>query len=167
MPPYHWDMRRGLYFVLMVVLVLRGLTGTAMAAGVLPPLLPASAPHAQEHSHVVAAEAAYPTSQEHRTDQAAQAMAAEMQEGDHAIAHHDDHAVHAAAASACDGELVGCAAHDHHSAACSACEICHSAMLDAAPAASCALRRPGTPLPTASARFDSAPPALTIKPPIA
>lgn len=74
MPPYHWDMRRGLYFVLMVVLVLRGLTGTAMAAGVLPPLLPASAPHAQEHSHVVAAEAAYPTSQEHRTDQAAQAM---------------------------------------------------------------------------------------------
>ena len=56
-------MRRGLYFVLMVVLVLRGLTGTAMAAGVLPPLLPASAPHAQEHSHVVAAEAAYATSQ--------------------------------------------------------------------------------------------------------
>ena len=57
MPPYHWDMRRGLYFVLMVVLVLRGLTGTAMAAGVLPPLLPASAPHVQEHSHLVAAEA--------------------------------------------------------------------------------------------------------------
>ncbi|WP_426307668.1 hypothetical protein ACN9MJ_10145 [Acidovorax facilis] len=40
-------------------------------------------------------------------------------------------------------------------------------MLDAAPAASCALRRLGTALPTASARFDSAPPALTIKPPIA
>src|SRR3989344_2847167 len=137
-------MRRGLYFVLMVVLVLRGLTGTAMAAGVLPPLLPASAPHAQEHSHLVAAEAAYATSQEHTTDQAAQAMAADMQEGSQTIAHHDDHA-----------------------ASCSAFESCHSAMLDAAPAASCALRRPSTALPTASARFDSAPPALTIKPPIA
>ena len=160
-------MRRGLYFVLMVVLVLRGLTGTAMAAGVLPPLLPASAPHAQEHSHLVAAEAAYATSQEHTTDQAAQAMAAEMQEGDHAIAHHDDHAVHAAAASACDGELVGCAAHDHHSAACSACEICHSAMLDTPDQSRLTPSQPGNTLPPTADRFDSAPAALAIKPPIA
>ena len=160
-------MRRGLYFVLMVVLVLRGLTGTAMAAGVLPPLLPASAPHAQEHSHLVAAEAAYATSQEHTTDQAAQAMAAEMQEGSHTIAHHDDHAVHAAAASACDGELVGCAAHDHHSAACSACEICHSAMLDVPAALTPAHQPPGPLRALGAAPFDSAPAALAIKPPIA
>ena len=34
-------MRRGFFFLLMVVLVLRGLTGTAMAAGIVAPLLPA------------------------------------------------------------------------------------------------------------------------------
>ena len=33
-------MRRGFFFLLMVVLVLRGLTGTAMAAGIVAPLLP-------------------------------------------------------------------------------------------------------------------------------
>ena len=42
-------MRRGLFFILMVVLVLRGLTGTAMAAGVLPPLVLTQATAAHQH----------------------------------------------------------------------------------------------------------------------
>ena len=116
-------MRRSLYFVLMVVLVLRGLTGTAMAAGILP-TLPATG-----------------------------------------LAHHQA----LAASSACDdSSATGCAAHEHHASTCSACEICHSAMLDAPPApAQAPVLATGAGLPAASARFESALPAPTIKPPIA
>lgn len=162
-------MRRGLYFVLMVVLVLRGLTGTAMAAGILPPLLPIGGPHLQAHSHPAAAEVAYATSQEHWMDQAAQVLNAQAPDADHTFAHHDDHSAHSATEEvpACDGSPPGCAAHDHHTGACSACEICHSAMLDAALATSCVHRSLGAVLPTPSAQFDNAPAALTIKPPIA
>lgn len=125
-------MRRGLYILMMVVLVLRGLTGTAMAAGVLPPLTPVEAPHAQHQA----------------------------QEPSH---HHDE----ATTTAACDGSTAGCEAHEHHTAACSACEICHSAMLDAPAAPTPGRLSPGLQQPLTTAQFDSAPVALAIKPPIA
>lgn len=173
-------MRRGLSLLLMVVLVLRGLTGTAMAAGVLPPLQPAAA----AHSHIQAdtAHAAHHTSAEaHQTPAATsgaqpsgpqlpESTAAEP-ETDHD--HHDHDHDHASAVpagvdvAACDGSSTGCAAHDHHASACSACEICHSAMLDV-PAALTPAHQPPCPLRALSAaQFDSAPAALAIKPPIA
>ena len=42
-------MRRGLFFILMVVLVLRGLTGTAIASALLPPLALTQATPAHQH----------------------------------------------------------------------------------------------------------------------
>ncbi|MFT4242686.1 MAG: hypothetical protein QM569_10425 [Acidovorax sp.] len=115
-------MRRGLYFVLMVVLVLRGLAGSAMAAGVLPAV---DAPH---HGHHTAA-----------------------------AAQHDSH----------HGGGADCAAHDGQAAsACSACGICHSAMLDAPTVLAQAAAITASALPDACARFESAPPAPAIKPPI-
>ena len=54
-------MRRSLYVVLMVVLVLRGLVGTAMAAGMLPPTAAqhhtAAAAHLSHHGSDPAAQA--------------------------------------------------------------------------------------------------------------
>lgn len=140
-------MRRSLYFVLMVVLVLRGLTGTAMAAGILPTLPATGAAHHQ-------------------------ALAAEEHGGGHHGAHADmalteDGPAHAVG---CDdtASTTGCAAHEHHASTCSACEICHSAMLDAPPASAQApVLATGAGLPAASARFESALPAPAIKPPIA
>ena len=152
-------MRRGLFFVLMVVLVLRGLTGTAMAVGVLPPLLPTGALHAQEHSHRHATPEAYATSAEIQTDGAAQATDAGIQGNAHTTAHHDDHSAQDA--------VAGCVEHDHHTASCSACEICHSAVLGSSSATPFAHCCRGAALPTAAAQFDRAPAALSIKPPIA
>jgi len=130
-------MRRSLYFVLMVVLVLRGLTGTAMAAGILP------AAGAAHH----------------------QAVAAEHGGSHHALPKDD----YAHASSACDdSSATGCAAHEHHASTCTACEICHSAMLDAPPApAQAPIVATGSERPATSARFESALAAPAIKPPIA
>lgn len=178
-------MRRGLSLLLMVVLVLRGLTGTAMAAGVLPPLQPAAAPHSHQQADTARgaahapAEARQAPSAGHGAHQGslepAESTAVEPAT-DHDHHDHDhDHAratpaagdVVAGDAAACDGTSTGCAAHDHHASACSACEICHSAMLDV-PAALTPAHEPPGPLRTLSAaQFDSAPAALAIKPPIA
>lgn len=169
-------MRRGLSLLLMVVLVLRGLTGTAMAAGVLPPLQPAAAAHS--HIQADAAHAAPHTPAEaHQVPSSApggpqppESTAAEP-EADHD--HHDHDHDHASAApagvdmAACDGGSTGCAAHDHHASACSACEICHSAMLDVPTALTPAHQPPGPLRALSAAPFDSAPAALAIKPPIA
>jgi hypothetical protein len=148
-PPYHSPMRRGLYFVLMVVVVLRGLTGTAMAAGVLPPLLTSGmAPQQQS----------LPQHQHHHDEKVAAAEAG----ADHA-SHHDLQAIDAL----CEGESPDCDSHAHHSATCSACEICHSAMLDTPDQSRLTPSQPGNTLPPTADRFDSAPAALAIKPPIA
>ena len=132
-------MRRGLFFVLMVVLVLRGLTGTAMAAGVLPPLALTQAAAAHLHD-----------------DAAAQ----------HAI--HDDASRHSTASdlgSHCQEASAECHPHEH--ATCSACEICHSAMLAAPGVSTTAARLPGAHLRHTPAPLHNAPAALLIKPPIA
>jgi hypothetical protein len=147
-------MRRGLYVVLMVVLVLRGLAGTAMAAGVLPPLPLGPSPVLQQgasHHHALAAA-----------------------EGNYARAYHAapaSHAHHETGMAACaedgSGGSDGCATADHHATTCSACEICHAAMLDSRTAALPAQHAPSCARPVARVPFESAPAALVIKPPIA
>lgn len=168
-------MRRGFFFLLMVVLVLRGLTGTAMAAGIVAPLLPAGpAQHTGAHQPVAEGMA---HDHSHPHDHSATLAQAEGLAHAHAHAHHDgpaaepalDHTT-ASHSAACQDHGTGCPArsdHDHHSASCSACEICHSAMLGL-PASLTPIPLPaGALLPLASAQFDSAPAALAIKPPIA
>lgn len=149
-------MRRGLYLVLMMVLVLRGLAGTAMAAGVLPPLLTQEV--AEQHQ-------GHQGHQHHHDGVDAEADSAKLMgatDPEHS-SHHGLQAAHAA----CDDAAQGCTAHDHHSATCSACEICHSAMLDVPTRLTLPPAAPGSLLALAAAPFDSAPAALAIKPPIA
>ena len=171
-------MRRGFFFLLMVVLVLRGLTGTAMAAGIVAPLLPAgpaqlTAAHepmaegmAHDHSHV----------HDHSATLAQAEDSTPAHAHANANAHHDGPAAepaldHSAShAAACQDHGTGCPTHsdhDHHSASCSACEICHSAMLGVPASLTPTPLPAGSLLPLASAQFDSAPAALAIKPPIA
>ena len=162
MHAYHLRMRRGLSLLLMVVLVLRGLAGTAMAAGALPPLQPLDAAHAhlqsqlpQSHHQGTTFGAAATSDHHHASEQSG----------------HGRDGVHERAATAmtatCDSTPASCAAHPQHSGACSACEICHSAMLDV-PATLIPSHRPPGPLHAlTAAQFDSAPAALAIKPPIA
>jgi len=150
-------MRRGFFFLLMVVLVLRGLTGTAMAAGIVAPLLPAGPAHQTTALH-----------QDHRAgsghDEQAGGSAHDGHDG-----HHDHHSDEAAAshATACQDASTGGADHDHHSASCSACEICHSAMLGLPASLTPIPLSAGALLPLASAQFDSVPAAQIVKPPIA
>ena len=185
LPTYDGRMRRGFYFVLMVVLVLRGLAGTAMAAGALPPL-PAGAPLVQGHSHHPAfnsapagAEAApalhseavapLPDAQAHGGHPGTQAATAAplSDQGSPGVGDHTHPHAAQATPPACDGSAASCAAHEHHAAACSACDICHSAMLHVPAALAPAAGATGSALPMGSAQFDSAPAALAIKPPIA
>lgn len=145
-------MRFGLSFLLMVVLVLRGLAGTAMAAGIVPPLLQVGEPqtHHSVPSAPTALEAAGPQSHGQHHEPAAPTLAPMPAE-----------------LLTCDESTAGCTAHEHHAAACSACEICHSAMLDAPAALTQAHLPPGPLRPLSTADFDSAAAALAIKPPIA
>lgn len=167
-------MRRGFFFLLMVVLVLRGLTGTAMAAGIVAPLLPAG-PTQHTGAHQPMAQG-MGHDQGHPHDHSATLAQAEGVAPADAHAHHGSPAAESAIdhrashAAACQDHGTGCPAnsnHDHHSASCSACEICHSAMLGLPASLTPAPLPAGALLPLASAQFDSAPAALAIKPPIA
>lgn len=138
----------------MMVLVLRGLTGIAMAAGMLPPL-PTHVPVGQHQAHP----------SHHQVDAYGAASATQLAEtGDPDPASHPDHpAVHAP----CNDADAGCIGGEHHSTTCSACEICHSAMLDAPAQQALVFTATGIALPLAFAQFVSAPAARAIKPPIA
>ena len=108
-----------------------------MAAGVLPPLALTQATAAHQH------EAA-----QHTT--------------------HDDASHHSTAADLgnhCADASAECHPHEH--ATCSACEICHSAMLAAPGVSTPAARLPSARLRHTPAPFHNAPAALLIKPPIA
>lgn len=148
-------MRRGpLFYLLMVVLVLRGLVGTAMAAGMALPMQhgPAAAVQAapaEVHHHVPA-----------QHDHAAAHSPADGMHGEH------HHGAAEALPQGCDGSTSGCATHNQH-ANCTACEICHTALMEppAMPAAPQPLLAGAAP--AAATPFDSATAALAIKPPIA
>lgn len=166
-------MRRIFPLVLMLLLVLRGLVGTAMAAGMMPAGGPAhSAEAAQPLLHpahspgspngpALTATAAAPWGTVVHTLHAAAAdphgMGAEPASGLHLPCA-------GAAPAACDGTSP-----DHaHSPLCSACEVCHSALLALpSPAAVPHGVSAGQVQAGASDRFASAAAALAIKPPIA
>lgn len=171
--PYHAVMRRGLHFLMVFVLILRGLAGTAMAAGVLPPLLPSGPQHAQPHSQhgphagkTVAAPHAVHAA--HAADVPAVVAAnTGVLDGSHPGHVHTSHPANAVSVPQCGECLDIPAAHEHHSVACSACEICHSAMLDVAALAMPMLSLMDSAQPITRVQFDSAPAALAVKPPIA
>ena len=164
-------MRRALSLLLITFLVLRGLVGTAMAAGMLPPV-------ALAHSQVMAtqtgaqmgeaahgdphAEAAHPSGHHGAMDHAA-AQAAHCGDSEEGEGHGHSHCASTAAAT--PAPTSTCA--DGHGSTCTVCEICHATMvLPAAPPAA------QSPAPTAAiARAvrtpANAPVALAHKPPIA
>lgn len=151
---YHLPMRRILSLALVVMLVLRGLMGTAMAAGVVPPL------PIQSVQTVQKAAPATPTAH-------ASAIAGHSGHSGHAL--HatlgDDH--HATGPVNChDTPTSECGPHEH-SPSCADCDICHSAMLapPALPAPPLHLR--GAVRSADSVPFASVQAARTIKPPIA
>ena len=151
---YHLPMRRILSLALVVMLVLRGLMGTAMAAGVVPPL------PIQSVQTVQKAAPATPTAH-------ASAIAGHPGHPGHALhaTPGDDH--HAAAPVNChDTPTSECGPHEH-SPSCADCDICHSAMLapPALPAQPLHLR--GAVRSADSVPFASVQAARTIKPPIA
>lgn len=151
---YHLPMRRILSLALVVMLVLRGLMGTAMAAGVVPPL------PIQSVQTVQKAAPATPTAH-------ASAIAGHPGHPGHALhaTPGDDH--HAAAPVNChDTPTSECGPHEH-SPSCADCDICHSAMLapPALPAPPLHLR--GAVRSADSVPFASVQAARTIKPPIA
>ena len=151
---YHLPMRRILSLALVVMLVLRGLMGTAMAAGVVPPL------PIQSVQTVQKAAPATPT---------AHASAIAGHSGHSGYALHatlgDDH--HATGPVNChETPTSECGPHEH-SPSCADCDICHSAMLapPALPAPPLHLR--GAVRSADSVPFASVQAARTIKPPIA
>ena len=136
----------------MLLLALRGLTGVAMAAEAAPEALRQSAQTIQVAQALASAShSAHSTHSTHSAD-AHPATA--------------DSAIHSAAAVACPtGSGDGCSAHTN-SPACSACDICHTALL-VTPVASRLNGPTGSPVQAAAATpFASALAALAIKPPI-
>ena len=144
------SMRRILSLLLMLLLVLRGLVGTAMAAGMVPAdsLAQPVQQSVQQQAHSV--------HQAHASD----ALAAATQAPDQGT-------THTPCADPASGPCGDAATHAH-SPLCSACEICHSVLL-VPPLWGSNLPRPvaSEVQPGATARFASAAAALAIKPPIA
>lgn len=139
-------MRRGLSFMLVMLLVLRGLLGDAMAMD----MVPVTAPTAQLHQHA--------------------SMTAERGINSHDQDHAggNEHGSVIASASACLADETASTSECGHASGptCSACGICHSALFTPDPLA---LPLPAQPcaLPfLCSMHFASAAAAQAIKPPI-
>lgn len=162
-------MHRFFHLLLMLLLVLRGLVGTAMAAEMVP-ALPAVGPAQQAQSLQQPLHLSH-TSHTSHTSQASVGSATVETVGVVVTAEHVMHAQNGGdeshapcsdpSASPCDGS-----AHTH-GPLCSACEICHSAVL--LPLLLNTLPHPGAVevRPVAMAPFASAAAARAIKPPIA
>jgi hypothetical protein len=147
-------MRRPLSLVLVLLLVLRGLLGDAMAMGAAP-VAAAPAFHASDSHH-------------HAPVQVAELTSAVLDDGIHS-----GHAGHEAAdkatavhtGSCTEGGASGCGGHEH-GPSCTLCGICHSSLFTPGQlepgrvSAAATLRIPG------SERFASATTLQAIKPPI-
>lgn len=158
-------MRRPLSIVLVLLLVLRGLLGDAMAMGAAP-VMSALAPAAASAPALDPASALH----HHAPEVALEITQSPDSPEQHHAAHAADHASHAEHSAACAPQASGhpggsCGEHEH-GPSCTLCGICHSALFTpgqigsdgAAPSA--ALR------PQGSARFASAAKLQAIKPPI-
>ncbi|ATH14798.1 hypothetical protein CHL79_21395 [Delftia acidovorans] len=150
-------MRRPLSIVLVLLLVLRGLLGDAMAMGAAPVMgVPAPAVASASDSAL-----------HHHAPEIAQSPDSHERHPAHATEQpsHTSHAEHSAASQA-GGPAGGSCGEHEHGPSCTLCGICHSALFTpgqigsdgAAPSA--ALR------PQGSTRFASAAKLQAIKPPI-
>ncbi|MBF5004602.1 hypothetical protein [Diaphorobacter caeni] len=144
-------MRRIFSTVLVLMLVLRGLLGDAMAMGVMPVAMhhqpePVSAAHADEHHGL---------------------------HGLEAVQHHDmamsiaSSAVSAAADHCVDEpRMQSCGTSKHTGASCSACDICNSSLHATAELVVSTGDAPQSPQIERATRFVSAQSAQVAKPPI-
>jgi hypothetical protein len=160
-------MRRGFYCLMMLVLVLRGLTGTAMAAGMVPASKPCAAlavldtahgtgpvDHGAGHGHApLPLDEGAPHAAAHALGHGGPAAEAPCHGADHGGC------AHAAPEITASGQAQG-------DGTCCACDICHSAMLALPIVLADVPARIGASLPDASARFHSAPATLAFEPPI-
>ncbi|GKS90791.1 hypothetical protein [Acidovorax sp. SUPP2539] len=147
-----------MFLFLIVLMALRGLAGNAMAAGMLPAVGTAA------HAAHAAAEPRSGTPPAHTLHTAAPSDAAAL-----APCHGEATAPSAEAAQAPHGGAGDASPHTSHHAhdgGCSACGICHSAMLTPPLADPARTALPRAPLPLAERRFASALTAQAIKPPI-
>lgn len=139
---YHSPMRRIFSTLLVLMLVLRGLLGDAMAMGVMPVM-------------------------NHHQSQAVLSGHTEhaMHDGLATIQHHD---MAGAVAGHCtdNSRMQSCGSSKHHGASCSACDICNSSLHAAAELVLITAQVPQSLRIECSTRFVSAQPALMAKPPI-
>ncbi|WCM89976.1 hypothetical protein [Acidovorax sp. NCPPB 3576] len=175
-----------MFLFLIVLMALRGLTGNAMAAGMLPAAgMAMHAMHApvellqdtfQELPHGLSGadhgdsptHSATPDPSPAHPLHAAQAQAPATSPS-LPPCHGEAAAAPAGAADAGHGAAGDASAHTSghaHEGGCSACGICHSAMLAPALADPARAALPRAPLPLAERRFASALAAPAIKPPI-
>ena len=138
-------MRRGLSFILVLLLVLRGLLGDAMAMGTAPVVAPTASVH-----HPA------PTASEHST--ASQGMPS------HGENHAGTTGHNPVATATCSAQASDCG--HEHGPTCSACGVCHSALFTPDLLAQPLLPQPSALRPLGGTRFASASAALAIKPPI-
>lgn len=160
-------MRRGLFFFLIVLTLLRGLVAPAMAAGMALPHFAATAASQESPST-----AAPPLHTGHANDghTAQHAMAAAQQswpahdgQADHGSHCQDDRAM---PASGTDGHASACGEAGLAHAACADCDICHTAVMAPLALRSTFDARVGAKPDLRPSRFASALPALATKPPI-
>lgn len=158
-------MRRPLSIVLVLLLVLRGLLGDAMAMGAAP-VMSALAPAAASVPALAPASALH-----HHAPEIAQEIA-QSPDGpeQHHAAHAADHASHVEHSAGCAPQASGhpggsCGEHEH-GPSCTLCGICHSALFTPGQIGSDGAA-PAAPLrPQGSTRFVSATKLQAIKPPI-
>lgn len=157
-------MRRLLPLFLVLLLVLRGLLGDAMAMGTMPPMgapVGSTAHSAAEHSHGSAADPASPHGSAHATADTAP---------HHPSDDHSEHSEHSASltpADLCAAADASVACGDHsHSAPCAACVVCHSAVSPTTLQLAAGDTPPHVPPVDRCARFVSAQPLQASKPPI-
>lgn len=158
-------MRRVLSLLMVVLLVLRGLLGDAMAMGSMPAMEAAHAPvvttasghhHGMEHG---TAEAPPPAAHAHTAHGSPQAAHAEVvdQAVPLAVAQTDACAASDSSA-ACDGHAQG--------AHCTLCDICHSAFTHASLLSTMGDMAAPAPVVVPTVLFASAQPLQASKPPI-
>lgn len=154
-------MRRVLSLLMVVLLVLRGLLGDAMAMGTMPttqtydaPVAASASPHGQHHAmeHGIA-ETPPATVHAHSAHASPHAAHAPLQ----AVAQTDACAAPDRSA-ACDGHAQG--------AHCTACGICHSAFTHASLMSTLGDIAAPAPAVATTAQFASAQPLQASKPPI-
>ena len=147
-------MRRIFSTVLVLMLVLRGLLGDAMAMGMMPVVMH----HEQQQQTQTQTHTAMPEHAGHN-------MAS--MHGDMTMAHHGESM---SATDHCTSESASmqqCGSSKHIGGTCSACDICNSTLHTAAELVLTTAAAPQSLQIDRSTRFASASPAQVVKPPIA